>query len=659
MKHTLNLLLASLPLFSIAQDLSERVPKSSYYVITINPGLHAVNGDLGSIARLEMFAQEGAAAYGEGSGAPVRTFVNDVFSKPAETGVDNTKKLFIFREELDTIKHWTYVLPLSNAATFKNYVTGKLFKEAPAVEKGFGYEFFYKNEMGIAWTEGFALVMLPDQYYSWGESYYDIQRVMIADSIAAATAAQAEMEMAMDTTATLPDDSAQQALVLQIQKEMQALEAAMNNPDSLRSAVEASDEGYENSWEKQQREEELAREQTMRMRVKERLRYLMNMTPADAVISIRNFRTVQAETFDAAYWYNYGEMIRRETSRPSYYWRPQVDTMQNVKRLWDDSYTVALARFMSGELHVTQRLYLSPEAAAKTKGMYTGKVSKKMFRYVKGPNLMGYAAFSMNVEKMLKFSGSVYRDAMSTYNSMTDGYMFAAWDAMRVFIDDDVLYNLFSGDLLVAVTDLKPFTASYVTYDYDENFNRTEIRKEKTEVLPEFVALASIGKKKEMQRLIDIVERTNGIKKQGSNYYSINLPGSYDFRLFLAFEGKNLILTNNEELVRGKLKKGYGKSQRISGKLVKQARKSPLSAYWDGTKTFELISREMNKELSRRDKETLETLKTNISSATVYGMRPENGVQTAELRVKFTEGGDSNGLLRFFRIINSLYLINN
>jgi hypothetical protein len=628
-----------------AQELAERIPKTATMVMTVNPGPHISNGDIASIAKLKMFTG-GTYMYDDSVMEPARKVVTDIFSKPAETGVDQTKKIFLFYDVTDSITGWTYLVPLANGSTFKTYLTTKLFSEAPTVESGFGFEFVHKQNLDIAFTSGFAMIMLADYnrwYYDYGMDY--------------AVTAIAEPTEQMDTAAAEPvlaDDSTQQARI----REMEAELAKMNalEGDSLRAYVERQNEVQLSPYELAEQKQQQEREQKMAGRSRDRLRYYMSLLPADAITSNRNFRTIQAEPFEAAFWYNYGEQINRERNRryDMFRYNMMVDTTQQEKRLWDDSYFVALARFQGNEMVVTQHLYLSPKTTLETKGMYHGKVKKKMFRYVKSPNLMGYAALSMNSEKLMKFGGTAYRDAMSYYNSMTQGLVFTSWDIARVFVDDDVLYNLFSGDMLFAVTDLRPFTASYVTYDYDENFNRTEVRQERTEIMPEFVGVVSIGKTKEAQEILNIIEKARGIRKEGTDYYAINMPGTYEFKTYIALHKGLLIITNNEELMKDRLKKGYSGSEGMSRKQVKDARRSPLMAYWDSNKSLELMEKQYGEKMSKREKQLLADMRANVSRATLAGTRPQDGVQTAVLRVSLNDSKE-NGLIRFFKIMDMMY----
>jgi hypothetical protein len=222
------------------------------------------------------------------------------------------------------------------------------------------------------------------------------------------------------------------------------------------------------------------------------------------------------------------------------------------------------------------------------------------------------------------------------------------------------MYNLLDGQILFAVTDLKPYTASYLTYDYDENFDKTEIRKEKTEVRPEFVMVAGIGQPEKAAEIISIFERAGAVKKQNSKYYLINMPGEYDIKVFLAIQNGMLIITNNEDLMTNHLKKGYGNGQAMKKKEKKLGRKSALVGWWDGQKSFELVKKNYLEPLSDEDKKSLDLLQQDVNSGVIIGRKAKNGVQRIDVKVVLNDpqpGTKQTSFVRFFRLLNSLYLV--
>jgi hypothetical protein len=274
---------------------------------------------------------------------------------------------------------------------------------------------------------------------------------------------------------------------------------------------------------------------------------------------------------------------------------------------------------------------------------------------------MGFVAMSMDMEKFMKFYGSVYRESITnSYGGFYANYYMMMWDLLRIFIDEKTMYNLFDGQFLFAVTDLKPYTASYLTYDYDENFEKTEIRKERTEVRPEFVMVAGIGEREKAAQIISIMERTGAIKKQNNNYYLINTPGEYDIKVFLAIKKGMLIITNNEDLMVNNLKRGYGSDKSMKKKLKKLGRKSALVGWWDGQKSFELVKKNYQAPLTEEDKKALDLLQQDVNSGLVIGRKAKNGVQRIDVKIELNDpqpGSKQSSFVRFFKLLNSLYLI--
>ncbi|HET6992925.1 MAG TPA: hypothetical protein VFJ43_16455, partial [Bacteroidia bacterium] len=194
----------------------------------------------------------------------------------------------------------------------------------------------------------------------------------------------------------------------------------------------------------------------------------------------------------------------------------------------------------------------------------------------------------------------------------------------------------------------------------DENFNKTEVRKEKTEIRPEFIMVAGIGQKDKAAQILQILERATAIKKQNNLYYLINTPGEYDIKMFLAIQNGMLIITNNEDLMLNHLRHGYGSGKSMSRKLIKLGRKSPLIAYWDGKKSFELVKKNQTLPLSDEDKKSLDLLQQDVNNGLIIGRKAKNGIQRIDMQIELNDpqpGSKQTSFVRFFRLLNSLYLV--
>ncbi|MGL4598084.1 MAG: hypothetical protein ACRCYO_11165, partial [Bacteroidia bacterium] len=169
-----------------------------------------------------------------------------------------------------------------------------------------------------------------------------------------------------------------------------------------------------------------------------------------------------------------------------------------------------------------------------------------------------------------------------------------------------------------------------------------------------------IGEVKKAKEIIGFLERGGMIKKQNELYYSINMPGNYDMKIYLALRKKVLVISNNEDLMQNHIKRGYPRKMRMARAQRRIARKSPIVAWWNGTKTFELIKKNQSNDVTEAEKQSLDILQKSVKSGTRLGVRPRNGVQIIETTIEMNENAEASetSMLRFFKLLNSLYLIN-
>jgi hypothetical protein len=219
------------------------------------------------------------------------------------------------------------------------------------------------------------------------------------------------------------------------------------------------------------------------------------------------------------------------------------------------------------------------------------------------------------------------------------------------------MYNLFTGKFVFAITDLKPVVTTFVTYEYDDDFNRREITEDRTEIVPEFVFMAGVGRKKDMQKILDILERTALIKKVNEDYYMVMNTTNPASQMYIVFRKGILMFTNNEDLVNNHLDKGYKGKQRLGKKMRKTARKSPLVAWWDGKKTFDTV-RKIQKDDPDGTKKT--DLERNVSSGLIMGKKGRKGEHRIQMTITMPADNEEqkrSPLDRFFHVLNGLFLI--
>jgi hypothetical protein len=98
----------------------------------------------------------------------------------------------------------------------------------------------------------------------------------------------------------------------------------------------------------------------------------------------------------------------------------------------------------------------------------------------------------------------------------------------------------------------------------------------------------------------------------------------------------------------------------MNKKLKKMGRKSALVGYWDGKKSFELVKENYSEPLSEEDKKSLELLQQDVNSGLIIGRKAKNGIQRIDVKIELNDpkpGTKQTGFVRFFRLLNSLFLV--
>jgi hypothetical protein len=333
-----------------------------------------------------------------------------------------------------------------------------------------------------------------------------------------------------------------------------------------------------------------------------------------------------------------------------------ADTSKSFYSLAKDNYSVAFCTFEKGKINVQHTMYVNPEVDNLIDGLYKKKGNKNFVKYIKGANLLGYASMSVNVEKTLKATRLILTKTYEATMGENAKYISGLMDIYSVFTNEDVVNNLFQGDFALAITDLKPYKTTFTSYKYDDNFTRTESKEEKTEVLPEFVAMASVGKPDELKKIIKAVENMGGIKQEGTGVYLINFPGKADYRIYIALENNIFFVTNNEELVHGKLKTGYSKSEQMTADEKKLLCNSGISYYWNGTKTFELAARQPDWNKEVKVGKVLGLFKDNIKDAKVSGVTKKGNAYITTMSMEMADSS-VNSLFSVFKLMNGFSLL--
>jgi hypothetical protein len=659
-----------------AQALLNRIPDTCPFVLTLHTQNYQGKVDLNEISKMDFFH----SMQDTGSGSELtNNYLTRLLCQPGKNGAQTAPETYLFRIDQDSVQGWCYLFSLNDANLFASTLNTAFTRPghpAPVSSTRSGFTSFRSGNVFAGWTSSFALLLVRDAHDPFAYSFFydeqpahsaaymdSVQAVemlriqVMTDSIRAAEKVEEEKAKSKSgKTKTQPKKRAG--------KEKEMKEAELDREQTLNdsiaevvaTAMNPGAQNPDNDYEKQELKRKEIATHKWNERCNRMLTKLMELSPTRSMARISSFSESQKEPCDMAMWMNWTQNAAfNPFGSRNFHGSKGNDSLNSMNTLLKDNYSTAFCTFEKGEVKLINKAYMNPEMEKLLSGMYRKKGPSDMCKYVKGTNLMGYASMSLDMEKILKASGSIMRKSYESYMGADAKYVNGMLDIASVFTNEDVLYNLLKGELVMAVTDLRPFKMSYLSYTYDDNFNRTETRQEKTEVLPEFVVMANTGKPAELQKILDAAEKMGGLRKEGNGVYLIELPKQNTFKIYVALSNNILFVTNNEDLVHSKLKSGYSKNEQMTPAEKKMMSANPVAYYWNGAKTLDLVSKEPEFKSGEKAIKNLNLLKDNIGTAQLTGVQKEGPAYVTRASVTFKDNSVSS-LFNIFKLINSFYL---
>lgn len=169
--------------------------------------------------------------------------------------------------------------------------------------------------------------------------------------------------------------------------------------------------------------------------------------------------------------------------------------------------------------------------------MMDSKQNASLTKYINADNI-GYLSMSINTEATAKYYYAIMKNYLQKssivgeYGDLVDIYI----DLMEITIDENAIAKLMTGNALMVMHDLKPKTVEYTDYEYDADFNKTEIKKTKEELSPDFTIIVETKMESFMQKLANLPVKY--AEKGGYNYTN---KGEY---YHLSFGEKKKLITD-------------------------------------------------------------------------------------------------------------------
>lgn len=382
----------------------------------------------------------------------------------------------------------------------------------------------------------------------------------------------------------------------------------------------------------------------------------MNRTSENSIQSNSKFRMANAKPADMRIWFDYSfisknmnEEMMKDMPGDLGPIKPEM-IMGILSSFYEDTYLSMSMNFDKGRISFDLDQYAKPEMLALSRKTLDQKFNKKLARYIRGDQLLGYYSLSMNT----KNAQTAYKDLIYGKLKEIPGYgemAVGALDILGIFLDENAWPGLFSGDMIVAATGMQKVTRTVTEIEYDDDFNATEIQKTVDQEIPEVTMVWTHGSKADWMKFIRLGLNSSVLETAG-NYYKVNIPGG-EIDAYIALKDDMLFITNSDDLVKNHLSKGYKKKNRIGKKHCEMMSQNAMAFYWDIPNTLSVVGNEAGEAMGMG--EFMNMGKQKFESISMKTSREVVNSSNTNFSINFSKK-DENSLKQIFEMINEVFM---
>jgi hypothetical protein len=274
---------------------------------------------------------------------------------------------------------------------------------------------------------------------------------------------------------------------------------------------------------------------------------------ASSIQQNRNFSRLNSDKNDMFFFYNTPVDFMNNYMSPfsrRYTYDKTNTTKKPVKQIYtaDISGSYAL-NFNNGEVKISTFSTFGKEGFEHISKAYDLKQNKNLFKYIDGSNLMAYISHSTNTKELVKFYEKFYFELLNN-SSMRDYEedMVPTAELFWNMLDKDMLFGTISNQWILAVNGMIESKVSFKTYDYDEDFKRTERMDERIVKQPRMVLAMAVNHQENAQKLFDIVGKYKYFEKLKDNVLHLKPNRDFQINLYILLTKDAMIVTNDYNL---------------------------------------------------------------------------------------------------------------
>lgn len=361
---------------------------------------------------------------------------------------------------------------------------------------------------------------------------------------------------------------------------------------------------------------------------------LANLDSKKSLASNKEYQTTVDKTADFNVWVNYDNF----NNDPNLYPREIRGLMESLASLTEGNRISAKGFFRNGELEVVSN-FKANEAMQRMwqKGFTQDGLDQKFYKYIDNTNLMGLYTLSSNTKGLMTSYGEEIYKAFQASDDPESKIILNMIDIVDIFLDEEEIYELFQGDVVVAVNDLRIVEVERADFKYNEEEDKwEEVKVKEQEVMPIATMMLNMGNAQNIQHFIDLGVNTNQLtEKQKGVWVVKEVQDAVGIEFYIIAHDDLLFFSNDANLVKN-LKSGFPKSKQLSAAAIQDLSQYSSYAFIDMTNISDVVKKTYEKIEDDAPNEIMELAKV-LNRFEVKSYLPKGPNTQTDLRIQFQD----------------------
>lgn len=278
---------------------------------------------------------------------------------------------------------------------------------------------------------------------------------------------------------------------------------------------------------------------------------------------------------------------------------------------------------------------------------YDGKSNKKLSKLISDKSV-GYFAMNINGYKSFDAVYDLIENIAENQEYQKEISFFV--ETMKIALDEKEIAKILPGNAIFILNDVAYKKVEYTDYEYDEDYNESEIKKTKDAAVPDFTFAFVTENENYWKRFFEMVASNKDSKRhfvRKGEWYEFKDKSNKDIeRILFGVKDGIVYLTTSEDNI------GAKQQSKTTKKWSREVSKHSLSGWINAGKLVDSLEKEFT---DNKEKEMYQFLRKNIGEMTYKTDVKSDNLET-EMSYHINNSSE-NSLMYFFDLFDEIYKI--